>query len=125
MSGPNYGTIVDMSHSNPKLTVIEKQGEHGVYVWKLPNGKLAGDGNGNVMNIPARNGDIEAMAKITKAAAYYGIPDGKPEFKAGVRRVSDEEYSEQIDRMKEGYIPSETDLGAWYDAAKGLRQHGE
>jgi hypothetical protein len=114
-----------MASSNPKLTVIEKQGDDGIYVWKLPNGKLAGDGNGNIMNIPARNGDIQAMAKITKAAAYYGFPDGKPEFKAGVRRITDEEHSEQIDRMSQGYIPSETDLGAWYDAAKGLRAHGE
>lgn len=114
-----------MTQGDPKLTVIKKQGEHGVYVWKLPNGKLAGDGNGNVMNIPARNGDIEAMAKITKAASHYGFPEGKPEFKAGVRRISDEEHSEQVDRMKQGYIPSETDLGAWFDAAKGISRYGE
>jgi hypothetical protein len=27
--------------------------------------------------------------------------------------------------MREGFIPSETDLGAWYDAEKGLKAHGE
>jgi hypothetical protein len=26
--------------------------------------------------------------------------------------------------MKEGYIPSETDLGAWYEAAKGIGRYG-
>lgn len=114
-----------MSRNEPRLTVIQKQGQDGIYVWRLPDGKIVNDGNGNIMNIPARRGDIEAMSKITKAAAYYGFPEGKPEFQAGVRRISEEEYSEQKNRMREGYIPSETDIGAWYEAAKGLRAHGE
>lgn len=113
-----------MAHGDSKLTVIQKVGDHGIYVWKLPNGETVTDGNGNTMNIPARRGDIEAMNKITKAAYYYGFREGKPEFQAGVRRVTDEEYSEQLNRMKEGYIPSETDIGAWMDAAKGLKRHG-
>ena len=43
----------------------------------------------------------------------------------GVRRVSDMEHSEQLGRMKEGYIASETDIGAWMDAEKGLKANGE
>jgi hypothetical protein len=35
------------------------------------------------------------------------------------------EYSEQIGRMKEGYIASETDIGAWMDAKKGINKNGE
>lgn len=114
-----------MGTSTPRVTVLEKQTDDGIYVWKTPEGKIVGDGNGNIMNIPARRGDIEAISKITKAAAHYGFADGTPEFRPGQRRVTDEEYSEQIDRMASGYIPSETDLGAWYDAAKGLKAHGE
>jgi len=113
-----------MNLPNPRLTVIEKQSEYGIYVWKTTEGKIVTDGNGNTMNIPARVGDIEAISKITKAAAYYGFPEGQAVFRPGQRRVTDEEYSEQIDRMRDGYIPSETDLGAWYDAAKGIKQHG-
>jgi hypothetical protein len=113
-----------MKNSKPRLTVIEKQGEHGLYVWQTPEGKIVTDGDGNTMNIPARRGDIEAISKITKAAAYYGFPEGKAVFRAGQRRVTEEEYSEQLDRMKEGYIPSETDLGAWYEAARGIGKHG-
>lgn len=114
-----------MAHGDSKLTVIEKTGSHGIYVWQLPDGTIFGDGNGNIMNIPGRPGDIEAMSKITKAAAYYGVPEGKPVFKAGQRRVTDEEYSEQLNRMKEGYIASETDIGAWMDAAKGIARYGD
>ena len=114
-----------MKDNNSKLTVIEKNRKDGIYVWKLPNGEVVGDSNGNVMNIPATKYDIDAINKITKAAAYYGYNEGKAEFWAGTRRVSDEEYSEQLDRMKEGQIPSETDIGAWMDAAKGIKRYGD
>jgi hypothetical protein len=114
-----------MNMPQPKITVIEKQGDDGIYVWKTPEGKVVTDGNGNIMNIPAHRGDITAISKITKAAAYYGFPEGRAEFRAGQRRITDEEHSEQVDRMSQGYIPSETDLGAWYDAAKGIKAHGE
>ena len=43
----------------------------------------------------------------------------------GVRRVSDEEHSEQIDIMKQGLIASETDIGAWMDAERGIKANGE
>jgi len=114
-----------MTTNKPRLSVVKKKTNDGIYVWRLPNGEIVSDNSGNIMNIPSRAGDIEAMAKITRAAAHYGYPDGRPEFQPGVRRISDEEYSVQKDRMKQGYIPSETDLGAWYDAAKGINKHGE
>ena len=109
-----------------KLTVLKKQQEYGIYVWQMDhNGKAFGDGNGNVMNIPGNNYDIEKMAKVKQAAAHYNAPSGKVIFMPGVRRISDSEHSEQISRMKEGYIASETDIGAWMDAEKGIRKHGE
>lgn len=114
-----------MSFNNPKLTVLEKQTDDGIYVWRTEDGKIAGDKDGNIMNIPARRGDLDAIVKITNAAKHYGFGEGKAEFRAGQRRITDEEHSEQIDRMKQGHIPSETDIGAWYDAAKGLNKHGE
>jgi len=113
-----------MVNGDPRLIVLEKQRNDGLYVWKLPDGSIVKDSNGNIMNIPARKHDLEAIAKISKAAAHYGFPEGKAEFMPGVRRISDEEHSEQLDRMKQGYIPSETDLGAWYDGARGVREHG-
>lgn len=114
-----------MNAGNSKLTVIKKNRQDGMYVWKLPNGKVVGDKSGNIMNIPAMQYDIDAINKITKAASHYGYNEGKAEFWPGTRRVSDMEHSEQLGRMKEGYIPSETDLGAWMDAAKGIAKHGD
>jgi len=113
-------------NGNSKLTVLNKAQNYGLFVWQMDhNGKAFGDGRGNVMNIPGNKYDLEKMAKVRKAAEHYGAPAGKVIFMPGVRRVSEMEYSEQIGRMKEGLIASETDIGAWMDAEKGLKAHGE
>lgn len=111
--------------NKPKVRVVENNAEYGLYVWKTESGKIFGDGEGSFMNIPARKYDIDAINRITQAAAYYGAGPGKAVFMAGVTRISEEEHSVQIDRMKNGLIASEFDTGAWADAAKGLKVHGD
>jgi len=95
------------------ISVVKKVAPYGIFVWKLDNGKLFGDSDGNVMNIPGRSHDISAMNKLTQAAKYYGAPEGKAVFLAGTQRVSNMRHSEEIDRMKEGLVPSETDIDMW------------
>jgi dissimilatory sulfite reductase (desulfoviridin) alpha/beta subunit len=123
MNMENYNYISKLPNK-PKVRVIENNAEYGIYVWKTESGKIFGDGDGNFMNIPARKYDIEAIKRITQAAAHYGAGPGKAQFMAGVTRITDEEHSVQVDRMKNGLIASEFDTGAWADAAKGLKVHG-
>jgi hypothetical protein len=40
-------------------------------------------------------------------------------------RVTDEEYSEQVDRMKQGLIPNLNDLGAVKAAQDTLKLYGD
>jgi hypothetical protein len=40
-------------------------------------------------------------------------------------RISEEEYSEQVDRMKQGLIPNLNDLGAVMAAKKTLEMYGD
>jgi hypothetical protein len=58
-------------------------------------------------------------------ALHYG-DDGQGEavFVPGLTRISEEEYSEQLDRMKQGLIPSMNDLGAIHAAQQTLKKHG-
>jgi hypothetical protein len=98
--------------------------EWGLYFWQLPDGHLLNDGNGNMLNIPSVKGDIGQMAKLRAAAASYGYPDGQPWFYAGANRATDEEYEEQVDRLKSGLIPSMNDLGAVAAAKKSLQAYG-
>jgi len=108
-----------------KTTIIPKMYDWGIYVWKRSNGKWFTDGQGNILNIPAMRGDIEKLAELRKAAAHYGEPEGEPVFFAGLNRVSEEEYSEQVERMKNGLIPSMNDLGAVHAAQQTLKAYGD
>lgn len=96
----------------------------GVYVWQKANGKFFTDGDNNVLNIPSMRDDQSKIAELAKAAAYYGEPDGKAVFFEGSARITDEEYSVQKDRMAQGYIPSENDLGAMIAAKKTQEMYG-
>lgn len=109
-----------------KVTLMPKSGyAWGTYVWKKSNGKWFTDGNGNVLNIPANKGDESQIQKLRDAAAHFGEPDGQPVFFPGAARISDEEYSEQMDRMKQGLIPSMNDVGALIAAKQTLKAYGD
>ena len=106
-------------------TFIPKNYEWGLYFWRLPGGHLFHDGDGNLLNIPAMKHDLAKIAELRKAAAHYGQPEGEPWFYPGIRRATDEEYSEQKDRMLQGLIPSKNDLGAIIAAKQTLDAYGD
>lgn len=108
-----------------KVTVLDKSYDWGIYVWIKANGKPFTDGNGNVLNIPSHRGDGIQLAKLKQEATYLGQGDGKAEFYAGMARISEEEYSEQVDRMKQGLIPNLNDLGAVQAAKDTLAMYGD
>jgi hypothetical protein len=112
--------------SNVRRKIIETDVDWGLYVYKKANGKYFTDGEGNVLNIPSTKGDLSKIAELYSAAKYYGDSgDGEVKFVPGLTRVSDETHSEQVDRMKQGHIPSLNDLGAWQDAQATYDKYGE
>jgi hypothetical protein len=131
--------MVFMSNQkNPKLgkskvTMIDKGTgqkamfgfEWGVYFWRLPDGHLLKDEEGRMLSINSVKGDVSNIIEIQRAAAYYGFPEGEPWFYAGISKVTDEEYAEQMDRLKNGLIPSMNDFGAVAAAKKTLETYGD
>ena len=110
---------------NVRRKVIEKDYNWGLYVYKKSNGKWFTDGNGSILNIPSLRGDISQIAKLKQAAIHYGDDgEGQAVFVAGLTRISEEEHSEQMDRFKQGMIPSLNDLGAIHAAQQTLKTHG-
>jgi hypothetical protein len=109
-----------------KLSIVEegKNIAWGIYIWKKANGKPFTDGNGNVLNVPSHRGDVFQIRKLEQTAKELGQEDGSYEFYPGMGRISDEEYSEQIDRMKQGLIPSQNDLGALIAAKNTFNMYG-
>jgi hypothetical protein len=111
--------------SNVRRKVIEKQYDWGLYVYKKSTGKWFTDGEGNVLNIESMRGDISKIAQLKTAAKHFGDPgDGEAIFVAGLTRITDEEHSEQMDRLKQGLIPSMNDLGAWKAAQDTVDKYG-
>ena len=121
----DIGQVMPNQIGKTKVSVVEEPfSDYGIYVWQLRSGKMFTDGDGNALSIDSMKGDESRIALLRNEATWLGQPDGQAVFFANVRKVSDEEYSEQIDRMAQGYIPSETDLGALVDAKKTLDLYG-
>jgi hypothetical protein len=108
-----------------RIKVIEKNYNWGLYVYKKANGKWFTDGTGSVLNIPSMRNDLSKISELKQAAIYYGDPgDGECVFVPGLNRVSEEEYSEQKQRMAEGLIPNMNDLGAVHAAQQTVKKWG-
>jgi hypothetical protein len=111
--------------NNVRRKIIDKHYDWGLYVYKKSNGKWYTDGTGSVLNIPANKGDVSKIAELKRAAMSFGDDgQGTAHFVPGLTRISEEEYSEQKDRMIQGLIPSMNDLGAWHAAQQTLDTHG-
>jgi hypothetical protein len=112
--------------SNVRRKVIPKSYDWGLYVYKKSNGKWFTDGEGNVLNIPSMKGDISKITELKTAAVYYGDDgEGTAVFVPGLNRISEEEHTEQVERLKNGLIPSMNDLGAWQAAQDTLNKYGK
>lgn len=108
---------------NSRIQEIQES-TFGLYAWKLPDGRLLGDTDGNILNVPSEQYDLRKIKILRDAATSYGYPDGEAVFMAGHRRVTDEEYDEQKDRMKSGLTPDPYDAPALLDELAYKEQHG-
>lgn len=109
-----------------KVQVIEENfSMYGTYVWTKPNGKAFTDGQGNALSIEGMRDDKSKIKELSDAAKYWGQPEGRAVFYPNMRKISDEEFSEQKDRMAQGLIPSMNDLGAVIAAKKTLELYGD
>jgi hypothetical protein len=109
-----------------KVQVIEENfSNYGTYVWMKPNGKPFMDSDKNVLSISGMRDDKSRIKELADAAKYWGQPEGRAVFYPNMKKISNEEHSEQLDRMKQGLIPSMNDLGAVIAAKKTLELYGD
>lgn len=109
-----------------KVQVIQENfSNYGTYVWHKPNGKAFTDGQGNALSIESMNNDQTRITELENAARYWGQPEGKAVFYPNMKKISEEEHSEQVDRMASGLIPNMNDLGAVIAAKQTLAQYGD
>jgi hypothetical protein len=89
---------------NQKSQVIEET-TLGIYVWEMPDGRWIGDDDGNFLSITSKKGNRSRMAALADAVRHYGIQEGQPKFLSGRRKIDDEEFEYQNQRLKWGLTP--------------------
>lgn len=107
-----------------KVTVVEES-PYGLYVWLTDAGAIVADEDGNYLNIQAMKGDQAKIDLLKSAAKEFGIEGGKPQFLSGYRRITDEEYEYQRQRLEWGLIPDELDLPAFKEEAANMKKQQE
>ena len=94
-----------------KVQLVDET-DYGLFLWEMPDGSLVCDEDRNYLNIPGHKSDQSKIKLLEDAAKSLGLETGKAIFMAGNRRVTDEEYEYQKQRMEWGLIPDELDYGA-------------
>ena len=122
---PEIGKVMKGQIGKTSIRLIEEPFSNaGLYIWVKPDGKAFTSGNNDPLCIESMRDDPAKIKQLTEAAAYYGQPEGSAVFFPNQRMVSDETASEQVDRMSQGFIPSENDLGALIAAKQTIDMYG-
>lgn len=111
---------MDIKRKNVK--VDDNETTLGIYVWEMPDGRWIGDDDGNFLSITSKKGNRERIELLAKAVRHYGIEEGKPKFLAGRRKIDDEEFEYQQQRLRWGLTPDPLDIGVYKDEMAKLRR---
>jgi hypothetical protein len=101
-----------------KKSEILEETRLGIYVWEMPDGRWIGDDDGNYLSITSMKGNRQRIDLLAKAVAHYGIYEGKPLFLSGRRKIDDEEFEYQKQRLEWGLVPDPLDIGNYKDETK-------
>lgn len=93
----------------------------GIYVWEMPDGRWIGDDDGNYLSITSTKGNKQRISLLANAVRSYGISDGQPKFLAGKRKIDDEEFEYQKQRLEWGLVPDPLDIGNYKDEVKASK----
>ena len=99
--------------------VLDEETTLGIYVWEI-DGKWVGDDEGNFLSITSMKNNKDRIELLRKAVSGYGIDRGSPVFLSGRRKIDDEEFQHQKQRLEWGLIPDPLDVGNYKDEMKKL-----
>jgi len=100
-----------------KKQVIEET-TLGIYVWEMPDGRWIGDDDGNFLSVTSMKGNRVKMDMLAREVRSFGIYEGQPKFLSGRRKIDDEEFEYQKQRLEWGLVPDQLDIGVYKDEMK-------
>lgn len=101
-----------------KSATVKEETRLGIYVWEMPDGRWIGDDDGNYLSVTAMKGNKARIDLLANAVRGYGIYEGKPLFLEGRRKIDDEEFEYQKQRLEWGLVPDPLDIGNYKDEMK-------
>jgi hypothetical protein len=107
---------MDINNVNSKI--LEEESTLGIYVWEMPDGRWIGDDEGNYLSVTSKKGTVDRMDAITREVRTFGIYEGRPLFLSARRKIDDEEFEYQHQRLKWGLVPDPLDIGNYKDEVK-------
>lgn len=107
---------MDINRINTK--VLEEETRLGIYVWEMPDGRWIGDDDGNFLSVTSTKNNKSKIDALAQTVSSYGIYEGKPKFLSGRRKIDDEEFEYQNQRLKWGMVPDPLDIGNYKDEMK-------
>jgi len=102
---------------NQRSSIVEET-RLGIYVWEMPDGRWIGDDDGNFLSVTSMKGNKSKMDQLAREVRSYGIDVGQPKFLSGRRKIDDEEFEHQKQRLDWGLTPDPLDIGVYKDSIK-------
>ncbi len=113
-----------MDINNAKYRVLEEESTLGIYVWEMPDGRWIGDDDGNFLSITSKKENKSRIDALAREVRSFGIHEGRPKFLSARRKIDDEEFEYQKQRLNWGLIPDPMDIGNYKDEMKKLKNGG-
>lgn len=109
-----------MDINNAKYKVLDEESTLGIYVWEMPDGRWIGDDNGNFLSVTSKKNNRSRIDALAREVRSYGIYEGQPKFLSARRKIDDEEFEYQKQRLNWGLIPDPMDIGNYKDEMKKM-----
>jgi len=109
-----------MDINNTKYKVLDEESTLGIYVWEMPDGRWIGDDNGNFLSVTSKKGNRSRIDALAREVRTFGIYEGGPKFLSARRKIDDEEFEYQKQRLNWGLIPDPMDIGNYKDEMKKM-----
>lgn len=114
-----------MNINKTNTQIIDEESTLGIYVWEMPDGRWIGDDDGNFLSITSKKNNKSRIEALAKEVRNFGIYEGQPKFLSGRRKIDDEEFEYQQQRLKWGMVPDPLDIGNYKDELKNIRAKGQ
>ena len=109
---------MDINRINTKI--LEEETTLGIYVWEMPDGRWIGDDDGNFLSVTSKKGNRSKVDALAREVRSFGIYEGGPKFLSARRKIDDEEFEYQKQRLNWGLIPDPMDIGNYKDEMKKM-----